>query len=134
MIDILAEKVSIPAALFAILSPGLLLQLPDKLPGQSKKFLMTGETSRTSVLFHALVFVIVYSLIAKQLGLVLSQYDYIVPALLFIILSPGMLLTLPPGSKGPFMSGQTSMISSLVHAVVFAVVFAFLRTKFPQFY
>lgn len=134
MIDVLAEKVSIPAALFAVLSPGLLLQLPEKLPGRNKNFLMTGETSRMSVAFHMLVFVAVYHLIAKQLGLVLSRNDYIVPALLFLVLSPGMLLTLPPGSKGPFMSGQTSLVSVLVHAVVFAVVFALLRTNFPQFY
>ena len=37
-------------------------------------------------------------------------------ALLFIVLSPGVLLTLPAGSKGVFMSGQTSL---LAHAAVF---------------
>uniref|UniRef100_A0A6C0BBB3 Uncharacterized protein n=1 Tax=viral metagenome TaxID=1070528 RepID=A0A6C0BBB3_9ZZZZ len=40
-------------------------------------------------------------------------------ALLFIVLSPGVLLTLPAGSKGVFMSGQTSLLAVLVHAVVF---------------
>jgi len=40
-------------------------------------------------------------------------------ALLFILLSPGVLLTLPAGSKGVFMSGQTSLLAVLVHAVVF---------------
>lgn len=43
-------------------------------------------------------------------------------ALLFFVLSPGVLLTLPPGSKGVFMSRQTSLLSALVHAVVFAFV------------
>jgi hypothetical protein len=40
-------------------------------------------------------------------------------ALLFILLSPGVLLTLPAGSKGVFMSGQTSLLAVLVHAAVF---------------
>lgn len=40
---------------------------------------------------------------------------------LFILLSPGLLLTLPPLSKGGiFMSGKTSVIAVLVHALVFA--------------
>ncbi len=42
--------------------------------------------------------------------------------LLFVILSPGVLLTIPPCSKGLFMSGQTSLRSVLVHAVVFYLV------------
>lgn len=42
--------------------------------------------------------------------------------LFFVLLSPGVLLTLPPKSKGIFMSGQTSMLAVLVHAVVFYVV------------
>lgn len=39
--------------------------------------------------------------------------------LFFVLLSPGFLLTLPPGSKGIFMSHQTSMLAVLVHAFVF---------------
>lgn len=42
--------------------------------------------------------------------------------LLFVVLSPGVLLTLPPGSKGVFMSSQTSLLAVLVHAVVFYLV------------
>ena len=44
-------------------------------------------------------------------------------AVLFALLSPGLLLTLPAGSKGIFMSGQTSVAAALVHAVVFAAVY-----------
>ena len=40
--------------------------------------------------------------------------------LLVFLLSPGVLLTLPPGGKGVFMSGQTSLAAAAVHAVVFA--------------
>jgi hypothetical protein len=46
--------------------------------------------------------------------------------LFFVLLAPGVLLTLPPKSKGIFMSGQTSMLAVLVHAVVFYIVLKYL--------
>ena len=127
--DITSQKVSIPATLFLALSPGILLRTD----GTSVKF-RDGLTGRTAVLFHALVFFLVYSLIAKAMGLVLTRTDLVVTTVLFLVLSPGMLLTLPPGSKGVFMSGQTSPASALVHTVVFALVFALLRKQFPKYY
>lgn len=127
--DITSQKVSIPATLFLALSPGILLRTD----GTSVKF-RNGLTGRTAVLFHALVFFLVYSLIAKAMGLVLTRTDLVVTTVLFLALSPGMLLTLPPGSKGVFMSGQTSPASALVHTVVFALVFALLRKQFPKYY
>jgi hypothetical protein len=39
--------------------------------------------------------------------------------ILFFALSPGVLLTLPAGSKGFWMSRQTSLVAALVHAIVF---------------
>ena len=39
--------------------------------------------------------------------------------LLYIVLSPGVLLTLPPVGSKILMSGKTSLIAVLVHAVVF---------------
>lgn len=53
-----------------------------------------------------------------------------VSAILFFVLSPGVLLTLPPGGRGIIMSGQTSVIAALVHAVVFAVVSHLLWTYY----
>ena len=126
MFDRASPKVIIPATLFAALSPGMLLQLPDTMN------LATLRTSRQAVFFHALVFVIVYSLVARAMGISLKQTDLIVPAVLFIVLSPGMLLQLPDTTK--LMSGRTSLQSVLVHALVFALVFALLRVQFPQFY
>jgi len=41
--------------------------------------------------------------------------------LLVFALSPGVLLTLPPGRGGIFMSGTTSTLAALVHA--FVIVF-----------
>ena len=45
---------------------------------------------------------------------------------LFILLSPGLLLTLPPVGKKIFMSCQTSTTAVLVHALVFAFALYYL--------
>jgi len=47
---------------------------------------------------------------------------YLLCGLLFFLLSPGVLLTIPPCSKGLFVSGQTSVLAAAVHAVVFVIV------------
>ena len=127
--DITSQKVAIPAALFLALSPGVLLTTDG-----SKVAFRNGKTNQMAIFFHALVFFLVYSLIAKAMGLVLTKTDLLVTTSLFIALSPGLLLTLPPGSGGVFQSGQTSIPAAVTHAVVFAVVFALLRKQFPQFY
>jgi hypothetical protein len=44
--------------------------------------------------------------------------------LLFVLLSPGFLLTIPPIGK-LFMSGKTSVAAVLVHAVVFYLALKF---------
>lgn len=46
--------------------------------------------------------------------------------LLFVVLSPGVLLTIPPVGKKIFMSGKTSVIAILVHAAIFGVLMWFL--------
>ena len=60
--------------------------------------------------------------------------NVIVPVILFVLLSPGLLLTIPPLSRGLLMSGETSALAIIVHAVVFAIVYSFLRKTFPQYY
>jgi len=127
--DLTSQKVAIPAALFLAISPGVLLTTDGK-----KIAFKNGKTNQMAVLFHALVFFLVYSLIAKAMGLVLTKTDLLVTTTLFLALSPGLLLTLPPGSGGVVRSGQTSLPAALTHAVVFALVFAILRRQFPQFY
>jgi len=52
--------------------------------------------------------------------------NIIIPVLLFILLSPGVLLSLPPGA------GRTTQIAT--HAAVFGLVYWFLRSTFPQYY
>ena len=124
--NVTSPKVAVPAALFLALSPGMLL----KTSGAKISF-KNVSTDRMSVFFHALVFLIVYSLVARAMGVVLTRNDLLVATTLFMVLSPGMLLTIPPGK---FMSGKTSRPAILTHAVVYAVVFALLRKQFPQFY
>jgi len=43
-------------------------------------------------------------------------------AVIFFLLSPGVLLTIPAGSKGVWMSCQTSLAAAAVHAVLFVIV------------
>lgn len=123
MIDITGPKVLTPALLFAVLSPGILLALPK------------GQSLLVQAATHALVLAIVYWAISTYVTKVsLMPADLIMPALLFIALTPGILLTLPPGSSGVFRSGQTSGSAVAVHTLVFAIAFASLRSVFPQYY
>jgi len=113
------EKIIIPCILFQVLSPGVFTDM---------------KTSVLDVLVNALIFVAVYWAISRVLGITMTKADLIVPAVLFILLSPGLLLTLPPGSNGVFRSGQTSISAVITHALVFALIFAFLRKQFPKVY
>ena len=127
--NLTSQKIAIPATLFLALSPGVVLTTDG-----SKVSFGNRKTSQMAVFFHALVFFLVYSLVARAMGLVLTRNDLIVSTALFLALSPGLLLTLPPGSGGVVRSGQTSLNAALVHSIVFAVIFALLRRQFPQFY
>jgi hypothetical protein len=49
-------------------------------------------------------------------------------AVLFFILSPGILLTLPPVGKKVFMSGKTSIMAAAVHALVFWLVLKYFQS------
>jgi len=54
-----------------------------------------------------------------------------ISALLFVLLSPGVLLTIPSvGKRALWMSGKTSTAAVLVHAVLFAVVSFFVWRYF----
>lgn len=51
------------------------------------------------------------------------MYDIITTSLLFFVLAPGVLLTLPPGGS--------PLVVGLVHTVVFFVVIQFLSRYIP---
>lgn len=61
-------------------------------------------------------------------------YCLIVFFVLFIILSPGMVLTLPPVGKKIFFSGLTSKTSVVVHAFVFVgLAYVIMRVMKPNY-
>lgn len=119
MLDVKTPKVCIPSALFALLSPGIVVTLPSM-----------KETLQKTVFFHGLVFMLVYRLVAHLMNIVLEPADLLVPTVLFVLLSPGILITLPPTQDG----SPTSVEAVLTHSLVFAIVFALLRKVFPQYY
>ena len=52
------------------------------------------------------------------------MYDLVTSAVLFFLLSPGVILTLPPGAS--------AYVAALVHAVVFFVVQQYLSQYVPS--
>jgi len=123
MFDVTGPKVLLPAVLFAVLSPGMLLALPS------------GAGLLVQAVVHALVLSLVYWAIAKfVMKISLTTADLFVPAVLFVLLTPGLLLTIPPKNGGLLMSGQSSPMAVGAHTLVFALLFAFLRGQFPQYY
>jgi len=54
---------------------------------------------------------------------------YITLAILFFLLSPGVLLTLPPVGKKIWMSGQTSITAAVVHAIVFVGILYLVESQ-----
>lgn len=113
--DLTNERLLVPTALFILLSPGLLLQLP------SLK-LATMQTDMTSSIIHSLVFVLLYFLLTK-VNIVkssLTPADLAVPALLFLALNVTMKTT------SPMQIG--------IRALIFFIVFAILRQVFAKFY
>ena len=53
--------------------------------------------------------------------------------LLFVVLSPGVLLTLPPVGSTIFRSGKTRLLAVFVHAVVFYLVGCLLLPRLEGF-
>jgi hypothetical protein len=50
--------------------------------------------------------------------------------ILFILLSPGMVLTVPPGPKGIFTSEETSNLAILVHAAAFFTILTSINSNY----
>jgi len=111
MIDITGQKVIVPAILFAALS------LPYF------KF----KDEKVTVFIHAVVLGLLYFFISKFINkITITKADLAVPVILFLILSPGVLFTLPPHGDLP--------VVVVIHTFIFAIIFATLRSVFPQYY
>jgi len=112
MINITSAKVYIPTALFVALCPGFITN--------------NFHTSYQQVLVRSLVFVLAYHLIASVIGLVLTQRDLIMGALLFVLLNPGMLVT-ANDTGVVFFSGQTNLNAIIIQAFIYAIVLSVVR-------
>lgn len=64
----------------------------------------------------------------EELSWIVYKMDLnvIIPMILFVVLTPGVLLALPPG--------QSLLVQSVTHALVFGAVYYGLRITFPQYY
>jgi len=138
-------EVLLATLLFILLSPGLIFTLP---PG--KGGILEGEsTSHTAVLVHACLFFVAQKLTSEKVwpfnmlndGITeirKSQESYnkkalptsvmiapLVATFLFIILSPGMIITLPPDEGALFMSEDTNTIAVLVHGLIYFTALKF---------
>ena len=61
--------------------------------------------------------------------------NMLVPVLLFILLSPGLLVTLGgEGQMVKFMPNMAMLKTVGIHAAVFLVLYGLLRTLFAQYY
>ena len=122
--DVTSPKVLTPAILFGVLSSGMVFFMQKN-----------GNVFGSVLLINAAIFALLYFLISKfLLKRSLTKADVLVPLVLFIALQPGVLLTIPPGAKGLFRSGETSGAAVAVHTLVFALVFSLLRGAFPKYY
>ena len=106
--------------LFLALSPGLLLTIDTTGIG-----FINGKTSLGAIVIHAIVFIIACFIIRETsndnaIDKNLNATRVAVATWLFIALSPGLFLTLPPvAGSGVFRSGETSVKSTLLHTAVF---------------
>lgn len=89
--------------------------------------LQEASSERVELRFHHQSFEYAFGL--RKVSACLRQTmdaNVLVPVILFVILTPGLILALPPG--------QTLLVQTLTHAVVFAGVYWGLRQVFPQYY
>ena len=116
--------------LFIILSPGLLLTFW----AGDKGYFMSEQTNYLSIMIHTIIFsTIVVSLeekkyLDKVANSELTDIDTknippVVAIMLFIVLTPGLLLTIPPESGGLLFSKQTSVVAVFIHTILFIILF-----------
>jgi len=116
--------------LFILMSPGLILTVPF---GEKKGQFGSEETSNIAVIVHGVLFYALNSavaantwgifgylnVIAKEVEGVTRTVPAVMAALAFIILSPGLLLTLPSFDGEMFFSEETNSLAILVHSALF---------------
>jgi len=129
---------------FIILSPGLILTLPPLTGG----VFQSETTSNIAILVHAVIYFMALLVITKTSDFTGEPFNAIrkifsvinkvtgdngisplIATLYFIILSPGLLLTLPPMGGSMFMSETTSTIAILTHGLLFFAINSLIATS-----
>ena len=118
--------------LFILLSPGLLFCFPA---GENKGGVGSEETSNLAVIVHGILFFMVNNAVANDwLGIfhylneipkaiegVNRSVPTVIATLAFIVLSPGLIVTLPSFDGNLFFSQETNTLAIIVHAVGFYI-------------
>jgi len=118
--------------LFILLSPGLLFCFPV---GDNKGGVGSEETSNLAVIVHGILFFMVNNAVANDwLGIfhylneipkaiegVNRSVPTVIATLAFIVLSPGLIVTLPSFDGNLFFSQETNTLAIIVHAVGFYI-------------
>jgi len=115
--------------LFILMSPGLIITVPYG----EKKGIASEETSNLAVIVHGVLFYALNTAVAENtwgifgyltkisdaLEGVARRVPTVMAALGFIILSPGLLLTIPSFDGETFFSEETNTLAILVHSALF---------------
>jgi hypothetical protein len=134
-------EILLATLLFIMLSPGLIFTIP---PG--KGGILSGDsTSNIAVMVHACLFFVAQKLSTSRQwpfdylndavgeitgrrvydasGNLLIKYPIaaLAATILFILLSPGLLITLPPDEGALFMSEDTNTLAVLLHGVIYFI-------------
>ena len=129
---------------FIMLSPGLILTLPPLGGG----IFQSETTSNVAILVHAVLYFMALQIIVKVSDFSGEPFDTIrkifrtfnkvtgddgisplIATLYFIVLSPGLILTVPAVSGSMFMSESTSTIAILVHGLLFFTLNSLIATS-----
>lgn len=119
--------------LFVLLSPGFIVTIP---PTPGEKFLGSNTTSQLAIIVHTVLFFVLNKLIQNDfLGLsivnravkevtntnskhVPSDVNVLLATIMFLIFSPGLILTLVPFSFG---EETTSNLAVLAHGFIYYI-------------
>ncbi|CAH8266878.1 unnamed protein product [Arabidopsis lyrata] len=125
--------VFVAVTLFVLLTPGLLIQVPGR--GRVVEF-GTFQTSGLSVIVHTLIYftLVCILLLALQIHICnlfsTSMADWapvLVGVVLFVILSPGLLFSLPGNNRTVDFGGlKTNGKAIAVHTLIFFAIYSIL--------
>ncbi|XP_013595548.1 uncharacterized protein LOC106376968 [Brassica napus] len=125
--------VFVAVALFVLLTPGVLIQIPGK--NRVVEF-GTFQTSGLSVIVHTLIYftLVCILLLAIQIHIcyfyTTTMTDWapvIVGVILFVILSPGLLFSLPGNNRAvDFGNLKTNGKAIAVHTLIFFAIYSIL--------